>query len=184
MYKTKEHIERSIKRNSFKHLKEDLLLCIKCNNYLIENMFDNDKDKPYRKCKDTRCKECKKKQYLKRKITNRGNGSIERTLLERWHGLKDRCNKKGWNIVITVEDLINLWNKQNGICALSGIQMTNKIFSGRTFTNVSIDRIDSKKQYTLDNIRLVCMAVNQMKSDLTKEQLLFFCSNIIKYNNI
>lgn len=58
--------------------------------------------------------------------------------------------------------------------------MTYKIDNGRSHTNVSIDRIDSDKGYTIDNVQLVCMAVNQMKSDLTNEELMYFCNNIIK----
>lgn len=67
-------------------------------------------------------------------------------------------------------------------CAISGLQMTYEMFNGRIFTNISIDRKDSNKGYEKDNIQLVCMAVNQMKSDMTNEQLLYFCKQIINNN--
>lgn len=35
--------------------------------------------------------------------------------------------------------------------------------------------------YIKGNIQLVCMAVNQMKSDLTIEQLKYFCKSILEY---
>lgn len=44
-----------------------------------------------------------------------------------------------------------MWNKQKGKCALTGIPMT-VTKSGRTNTNISIDRIDSNKGYTKDNV--------------------------------
>jgi hypothetical protein len=58
--------------------------------------------------------------------------------------------------------------------------MTNVSNNGRILTNLSIDRIDSKKGYIKDNIQFVCMAINQMKSDLTLDELYFFCENILK----
>lgn len=57
--------------------------------------------------------------------------------------------------------------------------MTYEIDSGRVYTNVSVDKINPGKGYTLDNIQLVCMEVNQMKSDLDMQTLLFLCKSII-----
>jgi hypothetical protein len=58
--------------------------------------------------------------------------------------------------------------------------MTCDILSGRTSTNLSIDKIDHNKGYTKDNIQLVCMAVNEMKNDRTIEELKYFCECILK----
>jgi hypothetical protein len=53
-----------------------------------------------------------------------------------------------------------LWEKQKGLCALTGIPMTYKFYEGRVNTNLSVDRIDSAKGYSKDNVQLVCMAAN------------------------
>ena len=58
--------------------------------------------------------------------------------------------------------------------------MTFEFNKGRIATNVSIDQINPKKGYTTDNIQLVCMAVNQMKSDFDTDTLLMFCENILQ----
>lgn len=58
--------------------------------------------------------------------------------------------------------------------------MTYKFYEGRVNTNLSIDRINSSKGYTKDNVQLVTMAANQMKNDLTLDELIVMCSNIIK----
>lgn len=58
--------------------------------------------------------------------------------------------------------------------------MTYKFYEGRVNTNLSIDRIDSSKGYTKDNVQLVTMAANQMKNDLTLDELIVMCSNIMK----
>lgn len=158
------------------------LLCLVCNTYKLEEEFDVQKDNHHRKQKDRRCKKCKSEQRERRRVSSRGNGSVERVLLERFLGARDRANKHKLDFNITKEDLIDLWNIQNELCAISKIKMTHIIFSGRVPTNVSIDRINPLKGYTKGNVQLVCMAVNQMKNDLTMDELLFFCEEIIKYN--
>lgn len=58
--------------------------------------------------------------------------------------------------------------------------MTYKFYEGRVNTNLSIDRIDSAKGYTRDNVQLVTMAANQMKNDLTIDELVGMCKRIIE----
>ena len=60
--------------------------------------------------------------------------------------------------------------------------MTYEMDNGRVYTNVSIDQIDPGKGYTKDNIQLICMGVNQMKSDLSMSELLFLCKQVLEYN--
>ena len=103
---------------------------------------------------------------------------MRRILVERLAGAKDRCRRNNHFIDIELEDLQLLWNKQDGKCALSGISMTYEMGKGRVPTNISIDQIEPSGGYTIQNIQLVCMAVNQMKSDLTMDQLLMFCNGI------
>ena len=91
----------------------------------------------------------------------------------------DRAKRKNWFCDITLNDLKELWDKQNGLCAISNIPMTYAFNSGRVPTNVSVDRIDSNKSYTKNNIQLVCMAVNQMKSDLDMITFYRFCEAIL-----
>lgn len=86
-------------------------------------------------------------------------------------------------IDIDLEYLFYLWTAQNGKCALTGMQMTYKFYEGRVDSNLSIDRIDSTKGYSKDNVQLVCMAANQMKNDLSMEELTSLCSMILNTVN-
>ena len=61
--------------------------------------------------------------------------------------------------------------------------MTYKFYEGRVNSNLSIDRIDSTKGYSKDNVQLVCMAANQMKNDLSMEELTSLCSMILNTVN-
>ncbi len=92
---------------------------------------------------------------------------------------KDRAKRKGIPCTITKEFILDLWNKQQGLCAISKIPMTYEIDSGRVYTNLSIDQIIQGKGYTEDNVQLVCMAVNQLKSDWDMDTVLYICQSVI-----
>lgn len=78
--------------------------------------------------------------------------------------------------------LYSLYEKQNGLCALSKIPMTFIHGIGRTRTNLSVDRIDSSKEYTEDNVQLVCGIVNIMKGNMTIIELKYWCEKICQEN--
>lgn len=169
-------------RSKFKQFDEDgNLLCYSCKQYKPLDCFDKNIDKWFRAEKDSRCKECKRNAYLRRKEKNRGSKDLNRLLYERFHGLKDRARKKDIQCNMDLQYLHELWNTQKDLCALSGIPMTYYFDSGRVPTNVSVDRINSNLGYIKGNLQLVCMAVNQMKSDLTIEQLKYFYKSILEY---
>jgi hypothetical protein len=68
---------------------------------------------------------------------------------------------------LRLSDLVDLWGRQDGRCAITGIAMTCRAERGSFFPyNVSIDRIIPKWEggtYALDNIQLVCKAANELK---------------------
>ena len=76
--------------------------------------------------------------------------------------------------------LLDLYSKQHGLCALSGVEMTYIAGSGRVNTNISIDRIDSAVGYVRGNVQFVCDIVNRMKQDLPQAELFIWCSRVLK----
>lgn len=162
------------------------LLCCKCKIYQHSCEFHNDKNQPCRKYKSSECKTCqriRKQKYWRLKeefnleLLLRGllNGCKQRVL-----GHTTKFGKyKGMELNITFDDLLLLYYKQKGKCAISGIEMSYIIGGGRKDTNISIDRLDNSKGYVLNNIQLVCVQVNMMKGTLNKERLVFFCKNIV-----
>lgn len=78
---------------------------------------------------------------------------------------------------ISKEFILELYKRQNGKCAISGLEMTYIEGSGRHLKNMSID---PTKGYTEDNVQLVCAQVNMMKSDMSLEELYTFCEAILK----
>lgn len=78
------------------------------------------------------------------------------------------------------KDLYSLYEKQQGLCALSGEKLTWIMGEGPQHTNISMDRIQTGGHYTLDNIRLVCHICNIMRHTLTDEALYMWCDKIIE----
>jgi len=80
---------------------------------------------------------------------------------------------------LELDDLLELWTKQNGRCAISGIFLTHhKDGSGTKDHNASIDRITNARDYTPDNIQLVCYRVNLMKHTLTEDMFYWWVKTI------
>ncbi len=75
--------------------------------------------------------------------------------------------------------LLDLFYRQDGLCAITAQPMTHIRGQGRINTNISLDRIDSTKGYTEDNVQLVCCIVNIMKHNMTDVELRFWCSQIL-----
>ena len=82
------------------------------------------------------------------------------------------------------EALLDLWLKQEGICALTGWRMTTRKNSGRVKTNASIDRIDSSLGYDLDNVQLVCASANRAKLDLSEKDFVELCRAVSKKRGV
>lgn len=78
---------------------------------------------------------------------------------------------------LTIEDLDALWRKQNGKCALSGVALDN----GYATETVSIDRIDSKKGYVIDNVQLVHKDLNLMKRAMDNDLFISWCRLIAQH---
>ena len=79
---------------------------------------------------------------------------------------------------VTVHELVEIFNKQGGRCALSGIVMTWAKASYLP-TSMSIDRIDCNIGYTRDNVRLICYAINCFRGRWSDEVVLAMAKAIV-----
>lgn len=134
-------------------------ICSVCKKYKTASEFPKCSRNKYRNCLNCTCKKCFKDIY----------GKNRRQVKE---------------IDITLEYLKQLWNKQEGKCALTNFPMSYQQSKGkRNPYSLSIDKIDPNKGYEVGNVQFVCFAANMMKGELSLSELKKFCQAIIKNNN-
>ena len=77
---------------------------------------------------------------------------------------------------ISIEDVYDLWIKQNKKCALSGLDID--FIKKEKGISASIDRIYSNGEYVLENIQIVHKDVNLMKNSFSQEYFIELCKKI------
>lgn len=156
-------------------------VCPSCDKELHVNKYNKDKS-IIRDGLQSCCKECQKIRGVKWASTF--DGFIKKLFGDIKSNARRRT--KTLKVEITTQDIIDMYKKQNGKCALTQKEMTYKAYV-RTKEeqhimnkkNISVDRIDSSKGYTKDNIQLVCAIINRMKTDMTNDEFEEWC-NIVK----
>lgn len=120
------------------------------------------------------CKSCtaiKQKEYHSRSPRNRLRASYNTAM--------DSARRRRFEFSISLDDLEEMWNSQNGCCFYTGIPMS---YSGdRLPESVSVDRLDSTRGYALSNIVLCCNYVNLMKNNRPVEEFFRWCELVIKH---
>lgn len=140
---------------------------------------------------------CKKKEYVsrnqKRKYFEKINDNscpidyIENNKIPLRMFSKCRLSAIQRDIKFDLEiyDLEKQWIKQNGKCALTGQSLYFGKYvtkNNNTDTNASIDRIDSTKRYTIDNIQWVLKDINIMKMALSQDIFISLCKQVADFN--
>lgn len=98
-----------------------------------------------------------------------------------WSSIVSRSKEKSFQsseIDFDSDYIAELYKDQNGKCALSGWAI-NLSRNGLENT-VSVDRIDSNKGYTKDNIQLTHKIVNRCKLNLPEELFFQLCKAVYK----
>lgn len=96
-----------------------------------------------------------------------------------------KFNRRVKEFSITIEQAWEQFVKQNGKCALTGLQLSfgegtqqQEKHSSTSTKTASLDRIDSTKGYVVGNIQWVHKDVNIMKNDLDSKTFFYYCSLI------
>lgn len=150
-----------------------LKTCFSCK---IEFLANNENFFRHSQTKDglhSWCKSCCKK----------GN---KRSLAKKYSNFEGRittflrtCNtsakKRNQEFALTRQDFLDMWEKQNGICAYSGIPMA---LEPNTLKSVSVERVNNDIGYIPENTVLVTNAINKMKSNMKGEDFFEFCKQV------
>lgn len=123
-----------------------------------------------------------KGKYRENNPAWKGHGSIGGGFFAQ---IKNSANHRGIEFNISINLINELYKVQNGKCALSGLNITlpksDEHQSTGNYT-ASLDRIDSLKGYTKDNIQWVHKWVNKMKQNLQEDEFLYLCNCIVDNN--
>lgn len=116
---------------------------------------------------------CSRKNYRGAK-NPRFNGFKEITGLF-WRGIKGNAKVRNLTLDVSKEDLYNKLIEQNHKCYYTNLDIYISQFNSDKETTASVDRLDSNKGYTKDNIVWCHKKVNIMKMNLTVEEFVEFC---------
>ena len=102
-----------------------------------------------------------------------------------WDYIKRQAISRGLEFSITIEQAWNILEKQQFKCALSGIAIDlPKDSYSKKESSTSLDRIDSSKGYTIDNIQWLDKRVNIMKNKFDQREFIQLCQTIGEYSGI
>lgn len=135
-----------------------------------------------------KCGKTKQCYKCSRKATNDGCYKGGKHLTSREFSII-RHNAKNRNLEfsISIKDVELTYIKQKFQCAYTGLFLcfnTRGNDKARILGDASVDRIDSSKGYTPDNIQIVHKTVNLMKQALTHEEFLDWCHKISDYQRL
>jgi len=101
-----------------------------------------------------------------------------------WNVIKHGAKIRKLEFRITIQDAWELFEKQNRKCALSDMDISfSKTQKEQNTTTASLDRIDSSKGYTKDNIQWVHKTVNIMKNKFIEKDFINICKRITENKN-
>jgi hypothetical protein len=125
-----------------------------------------------------RCRPCSAKDRIKKRTSKLGVFS------HLYYRIRQSANKRKIPIYISQEECKQLLIKQNYKCALSGLDLivANTVKEHHYgVTTASLDRIDSSKSYTIDNVQWVHKWVNRMKNKVPEKEFINLCRMVVSH---
>jgi len=123
------------------------------------------------------CHECKNKI-----ISEKNWKGYEEISGDVWWRLVSSAKKRNLEFNISMQDIWELYLKQNRKCALSGVDIQFARARHKSEITASLDRIDSSKGYTIDNIQWIHKDLNRMKLDTSVELFVKWCKLVTLHN--
>jgi hypothetical protein len=124
----------------------------------------------------------KNKQHLLK--INQSYNIYEKFPERRFSYFLRNCRKRFKECTITLNDLQEQWERQNGICPYSGISLVIPIYErnhNNPIYSASVDRIDSSKGYIPGNIQFVSTCINYMKNMMSDKDTKYVCKCIAEH---
>jgi len=98
-----------------------------------------------------------------------------------WKRLKSGAKSRNIQFEITQKEALDLFYKQDGKCALTGVEINIGIISKSKYPKLcmaSLDRKDSSKGYSIENVQWVHKEINIMKGSLKEVDFIKWCKMV------
>ena len=84
-----------------------------------------------------------------------------------------RIKYRNKEVDLTLQDLKDVFDSQNGICCYSKVKLETVPKHGKSnpIYTMSLDRKDSNLGYTKNNIQFISIAMNHLKNNMTESQI-------------
>lgn len=143
------------------HITKGYVACFKCR-CTCGNIVVSSKRRLLQRTADY-CKACHLKWY----------GELPSTY---WFSILANAKNRNRKVLITPEEAWSLFERQEKCCALSGIPLVfHKRINEQT---ASLDRIDSEKDYTLENVQWIHKKLNLMKNHFPQDEFVLWCTRV------
>lgn len=125
-------------------------------------------------------KECKK--CSNKRVENCHRGWHRGIRISWFNQFKSGAETRGIQWGLSLDDIADLMEEQNFRCALTGWSIEFPESGHPQKAPASLDRIDSKKDYTKDNTQLVTRQVNMMKQQYSQDDFISVCKAVAENN--
>ena len=99
-----------------------------------------------------------------------------------WSRTKGNAAARNIEFSITMEEMWEQWLIQDGKCKLTGKELLLHASKGNN-TTASLERIDSSKGYTKDNIQWIHKDIQRMKTNFDNEYFIEICKKVSEWHN-
>lgn len=178
----KECRKEARKKLNYPRIKEGNKLCNKCN--ITKDVSEFNSDSRNTDGLRSTCKTCTID------CVNKYGSTFDGFIKMLYYDLISNAKKRNIQVYITIDDIKSQYENQLGFCALTRFKLTwtkypvESQFHINNKFNISVDRIDSNKDYTKDNIQLVCAMTNIIKYKLSSDKFIELCKKISKNKNL
>lgn len=98
-----------------------------------------------------------------------------------WFGVVKGAKDRNIEFNLTIEEAWEIFEKQEGKCVFTGKKLKHQRHGVNNSKNASIDRIDSSKGYSKDNIQWTEARINIMKKQYSNQEFLEIIKEIQAY---
>lgn len=101
-----------------------------------------------------------------------------------WSGVEQSAKIRNISFNITAKEAWEVYEKQNKKCIFTGRELVFGNPAKKIPQTASLDRIDSDKDYTLDNIQWVHKEVNLAKHILSNDAFIQLCQEVVNHSKM